>query len=100
MVDMSGMLVLVTVDAEQLPVAAVRRIVVVVVVLVMHRELLEVLPTELSATARANPRVDAQGLLAVVPQTLVPGPMCLSHDPVQLIPVWGSSGWSPGTWWS
>jgi hypothetical protein len=50
------MLIIVTVEAEQLPVAAVRRIVVMVVVLVMDRELVQLLPVELAPTVGTDPR--------------------------------------------
>ena len=49
------MLIVVTVEAEQLPVAAVRRIVVMVVVLVMDRELVQFLPIKLSSTMGTDP---------------------------------------------
>src|SRR5688572_18827593 len=60
------MLVLVAVDAQQLPVRAVGRIVVVVAVLVVHRELAQALAVELARAARADPRQDLQGLGAVI----------------------------------
>jgi hypothetical protein len=49
------MLIVVTVEAEQLPVAAVRRIVVMVVVLVMDCELVQLLPVELAPTVGTDP---------------------------------------------
>jgi len=51
-------LVLVTVDAEQLPVAAVGRIVVVIAVAMMHRELAQPLALELATAAGADVRQD------------------------------------------
>src|SRR5687768_7759029 len=59
-------LVLVAVDAQQLPVAAVGRVVVVVAVLVVHGELAQALAVELARAARADPRQDLQCLAAVV----------------------------------
>src|SRR6185503_10852597 len=53
-------------DAEQLPVRAVGRVVVVVAVAVMHGELAQALAVELARAARADPRQDLQGLGAVV----------------------------------
>src|ERR1051326_379510 len=58
-------LVLVAVHAQQLPVAAVGRIVVVVAVLVVHGELAHALAAELARAAAADPRQDLEGLLAV-----------------------------------
>ena len=49
------MLIVVTVEAEQLPVAAVRGIVVMVVVLVMDRELVQLLSIKLSSTMGTDP---------------------------------------------
>jgi len=49
------MLVVMTVEAEQLPVAAVRRIVLMVVVLVMDRELAQLLAVKLSSVVRTDP---------------------------------------------
>ena len=59
------MFVVVAVKTEQFPVAAIARVIVVIVILVMHRQLAHVLPCELSGAAAADPRVDLQGLLPV-----------------------------------
>ncbi len=50
------MFIIVTVEAEQLPVAAVWGIVVMVVVFVMDRELVQFLPIKLSSTTGTDPR--------------------------------------------
>ena len=52
------MFVIVAVNAKVLPVATIRRIVVMIMILVMHREFVEILCTELAAAASANPRVN------------------------------------------
>lgn len=49
------MLIVMTVKAKQLPVAAVRGIVVMVVVLMMDRELAELLPLKFASTVGTNP---------------------------------------------
>src|SRR5437763_4292651 len=59
-------LVLVAVDAQQLPIAAVRRIVVVIAILVMHGQLAQTLARELAAAARADVRQQLEGLIAIV----------------------------------
>ena len=51
------MLVFVAVNAQQLPIAAVARIVVVVVILVMHRELAQPLAGEFARASRSDPGV-------------------------------------------
>lgn len=58
-------LVVVAIQTEQFPVAAIGRIVVVVVVAVMHGELLQVLARELARATPTNPRVDLQRLFTV-----------------------------------
>ena len=60
------MLVVVAVKTEQLPVASVGRVVVVVVVLVMDREFAELLAFEFSAAPGADMRVHLERLLPVV----------------------------------
>jgi hypothetical protein len=50
------MFIVVTVEAEQLPVAAVGRIIVMVVVLVMDRELAQFLPVEFASAVGTDPR--------------------------------------------
>jgi len=49
------MLIVVTVEAEQLPVAAVRGIVVMVVVLMMDRQLTQLLAVKFPATMGTDP---------------------------------------------
>ena len=49
------MLIVVTVEAEQLPVAAVRRIVVMVVVLVMDRQLAELPAVKFASAVGTDP---------------------------------------------
>src|SRR5688572_18851142 len=59
------MLIVVAVQAEQLPVAAVRRIVAVVVIPMVDGQLAQVGIGELAGAAPADPRVNLQRLLAV-----------------------------------
>src|SRR5712671_1386108 len=58
-------LVLVAIDAQELPVGAVGRIVVVVAVLVVHRELAQARGRKLARTAGADPGQELERLLAV-----------------------------------
>src|SRR5690606_30505696 len=64
-VDQARMLVVVTVHAQQLPVAAVGRVVVVVVVAMVDCQLLQVGAGEIARAAAAGPRIHLQGALAV-----------------------------------
>ena len=65
-VDDAGVLVLVAIDAEQLPVGTVGRVVVVVAVAVMDREFAQPLTRELSRAAYANVRKNLERRAAVV----------------------------------
>ena len=62
---MFGVLMIMAVDAEQLPVAAIGRVVVVVVVLVMHCQLAQLFAFEIPAAMAAHPRKQFQGLFTV-----------------------------------
>ena len=57
--------VIVAVQAEQLPVTAVCRVVVVVVVFVVHRQFAQALPGKLAATPAAYPREQLERSLAI-----------------------------------
>ena len=52
------MFVVVAINAKVFPVTTVRRVVVMIVILVVHREFMEILCVELSPAASANPGVD------------------------------------------
>jgi len=53
------------VKAKKLPVAAIRRVVVMVVVLVVHCQLPKTLAAELTATMAADPGKELEGFLPV-----------------------------------
>jgi hypothetical protein len=55
------MLIVMTVEAQQLPVAPVEGVVVMVVVLVMDRELVELLPVKFSSAVRTDPGKELEG---------------------------------------
>jgi hypothetical protein len=61
-----GVLVVVAVDAKVLPVRAIRRVVAVVAVFVMHSQEMPVLVFELSSAFRAYEAVYFEGLLPVI----------------------------------
>src|SRR5512138_3715670 len=58
-------LIVVTIETEQLPVAPIWGIVVVVVVLVMDCELAQLLTTKFASAMRTNPRIHFKGLLSI-----------------------------------
>jgi hypothetical protein len=59
------MLMFVAVNAEQFPVAAIGRIVIVIVVFVMHRELAKLLALKFAGAAATDRRKKFQGLFPV-----------------------------------
>ena len=58
-------LIVVTVETEQLPVASVGWIVIVVVVLVMNRELAQLLAVKFSSAVRTDPRKHFERLFPI-----------------------------------
>src|SRR5690606_28817606 len=82
-VDLAGVLVVVTVHAQQLPVAAVGRIVVVVVIAVVDRQLLEVGAGEISRAAAAGPWIHLQGTLPIALRALFGAATGLGDDAVE-----------------
>jgi len=82
-VEHARVLVLVAVDAQQLPVAAVGRVVVVVAVAVMHGQLLHVGARELARAAAADPRIQLQRPLAVRSLALLAGAPRLGDQAVE-----------------
>ncbi len=64
-VQILGMFVIVTEEAEQFPVTAVRRVVVVIVVLVVNGELPKPFARELPSASGADPWKNCEGFLAI-----------------------------------
>ena len=63
--EVAGVFVVVAIDAQQFPGAAIRRVVVVIMITMMHGELLQVYAGELARAASANPRVLLERLFTV-----------------------------------
>jgi len=82
-------LVVVAVQTQQLPVAAVGGIVVVIVVPVMDGQLTQVRMVEATSAATADPGIELECLFPVALLTLVPGPTGLGDDLVQTIGIYG-----------
>jgi hypothetical protein len=64
-VEFARMLVVVAVETEQLPVAAVSGVVVVIVVTMVNGQLLQILARKLAGATTTYPRVDFQRLLPI-----------------------------------
>ena len=60
------MLVVVAVDAQELPVAAVRRIIPIIMVFVMHRQLAQFFAGKITAAFCADPGEDLKRLFSVL----------------------------------
>lgn len=82
--EIAGMLVIVAVQAQQLPVAAIGRIVIVVVVTVMYGQLLHVGSRELSRATSAYPRIHFQRTLTVTALAHLRRTAGFGYDLVQL----------------
>lgn len=82
------MLIVVTVNAQQFPIAAIARIVVVIVVPVVHREQMQIRTGEFARAPPADPGVNLERLFAIriLPELAVaPG---LGYDPIQPVVAW------------
>lgn len=75
------------VEAQQLPVAAIRRIVIVVVILVMDGELLQVGAGKRPRAFPANPRVNFERLFPISLVALLCVAPGIGNDPVELAGV-------------
>ena len=72
-------LVVMAVQAQQFPVAAIGRVVVVIVVPVMYGQLTKVGVCEFARAATADPRIDLERLLSVTLFALCSSTACLGH---------------------
>ena len=71
--------VVMAVQAQQLPVAAVGRVVVVIMVPVMNSQLTKVGVCEFAATSTADPRIDLERLLSITLFALCRSTASLGH---------------------
>jgi len=79
------MLIVVTIHAEQLPVAAVQGIIVMVVISMVYREFKKIGPSEFPATPAAYPGIHLKCSLPVALVPLLHGATSFRDDPVQFI---------------
>jgi len=92
--DLFLMLVVVTIDAEQLPVAAVGRIVIMIVIAVMNGQFTQVGQGKLPGATTANPRIYLE---SAFPIAIFPGFAGLSriqHESVKAVVVYRLHGHS------
>src|SRR5204862_3916804 len=79
--------VVMAIKAQQFPVAAIGRVVVVIVIAVMNGQLTKVGVCEFAAAATADPRIDLERLLSVALFALGSSTAGLRHYAVQLVRV-------------
>src|SRR5262245_10892698 len=89
-IEKPPVLVLVTVGTKQLPVAAIRRIIVMVVVPVVDLEKLHIRAVEFPGASTADPRIHLQSLFSVIPLAPLARAACLCDHPVQPGIVWSA----------
>src|SRR5512134_613910 len=75
------------IQAQQFPIAAVGRVVVVIVVAVMDSQFAHICARELTGAAPTDPRVDFQGPFPITLFALLGGATGLGNDAVQLAGV-------------
>jgi len=85
------MFVVVTVKAQQLPVAAIKWVVVVIVVSVMNRQFGEVLKAELSRAAATDPGVELQGSFPIAFLAILLVLAGIGHHLIQFVVVKSAS---------
>jgi len=79
--------VVMAVEAQQFPVAAIGRIIVVIVVPVMNRQFAQIGVFEFAAAATADPGIDLERLLSITLFAHCSSPAGLSHYAVQFVRV-------------
>src|SRR5208282_965920 len=85
--ELALVFVVVAIEAQQLPVAAIGRVVVMIVVAVMHRKLAHVGAGKLAAAATADPGVDLERLLPIPLFAFAPAAAVLGQNAVELAAV-------------
>lgn len=94
LIDMTLMFIVVTIETKVLPIAAIWRIIIVVMVLMMHRQLLQILMGELTPTTTTYPGVNPQGLFPISLQTILCRLPCLCSNFIEFIRINFLTRWS------
>jgi hypothetical protein len=79
----AGVFVFMAIDTEQLPVAAIERIVVVIVVLVMHGQLAQTDTGEFTSAPAANPRKQFERPITIRCLSLTAVPTCVGNHAIE-----------------
>ena len=86
-IQIAGMFVVVAIEAQQLPVATVRGVVVVIVIAVMDREFVKIRAGEFAAAAPADPGIELERLFPVALLALLSFAPGRSDDTVQPVGI-------------
>ena len=89
MVDVARMLVVVAVDAEQFPIAAIRRIVIVIVVAMVHGQFTDIDARKFTRATPADPWIHTQRTIPITMPTLFRRTPRVGNDTVQFVVVDG-----------
>ena len=84
-VRVARVLVVVAIDTQQLPIAAIRWIIIMIVVAVVYRQLLQIFSVELTRTTTADPGIHFQGPAAVASLALIASDTSFGNYPIKLI---------------
>ena len=84
-VDQTRMLIVMAVNAEIFPVAAIGRIVVVIVVFVVHGQFVQVLTSELAPASSAHPGMNLERLRPIVSLAGIAVPDGLGDNSIQIV---------------
>jgi len=87
-IQITGVLVVVAVQAKQLPIASVGRVVFVVVVSVVHRELVQIFKGKFARTTATDPGINLERLLSIALFAPLPVSSRLGDHPVQFVVIW------------
>ena len=84
-IRVAGVLVVMAIDTQQLPIAAIRWVIVMIVVAVVDRQLLQVFRVELARAATADPGIHFQRPATVTSLALVASGTRLGNYAIKLI---------------
>lgn len=81
------MFVVVAIQAEIFPVTAIRRIIVMIMIDMMHGQLMQIGTREFPAAAAADPRMQTQRLFAVTGQPVFGAAPGIGNDLIKFLPI-------------
>jgi len=79
--------VVVTIETEKFPVAAIRWVVVMIHILMVNRQFSQVLGAKVATTSAADPGIELEGLIAIAGGALIARLAGTGHDPIKLVEI-------------